>query len=167
MWPRSTTREAGVPAASNPAQLEEDRFMKVFGAIALTVFVMALSSPALAQTPVRDGRWEITTEMDMPGMPMKMPAMKTTQCITKEQANDPNAAVPQSQDKNNACKVSDYKVAGNKVTWAMKCEGKTPMSGTGEITYATDSYDGWMKMTMASGDMTMKYKAKRLGDCVK
>ena len=84
----------------------------------------------------------------MPGMPMKMPAMKSTQCITKEQAADPNASVPQNpHDKNNTCKVTDYKVAGNKVSWTMKCGAPNPMSGTGEITYATDSYDGWMKMT--------------------
>ena len=142
--------------------------MKAISILAAMMCVLALPWTVSAQGPARDGRWEITTEMDMPGMPMKMPAMKTTQCITKEQASDPNLSVPQaSQDKNNACKVSDYKVAGNKVTWTMKCEGKTPMSGTGEITYATDSYDGWMKMTTGTGDMTMKYKAKRLGDCVK
>ena len=142
--------------------------MNVKPTIAAMVSVLALSWTVSAQGPARDGRWEIMTEMDMPGMPMKMPAMKTTQCITKEQASDPNQSVPQaSQDKNNACKVSDYKVSGNTVTWTMKCEGKNPMSGTGEITYATDSYDGWMKMTTGTGNMTMKYKAKRLGDCTK
>ena len=142
--------------------------MKVIRAMAVILFVLALSSPAFAQGPARDGRWEIVTEMDMPGMPMKMPAMKSTQCITKEQAADPSASVPQNpNDKNNSCKVSDHKVAGNKVTWTMKCGAPNPMSGTGEITYAADSYDGWMKVTTAQGEMTMKYKAKRLGDCVK
>jgi hypothetical protein len=105
--------------------------------------------------------------MDMPGMPMKMPAMTTTQCITKEQAEDPQRSVPQGRGAPNNCKVFDYKVAGNKVTWSMKCEGPEAMSGTGEITYGENTYDGVMKMEREGQTMTMKYTGKRLGDCPK
>jgi hypothetical protein len=147
---------------------QEDRFMKALPRIVAIFSMTVLSCVLFGQGPTRDGRWEITTEMDMPGMPMKMPAIKTIQCITKEQANDPNASVPKGgQDKNSDCKVTDYKTAGDKVTYAMKCEGKNPMTGNGEIIYAADTYDGWMKMKTADVEMTMKYKAKRLGDCVK
>jgi hypothetical protein len=142
--------------------------MKAIRVIAAVVSVTALSWTVCAQGPRRDGLWEVTTEMDMPGMPMKMPAMKTTQCVTKEQANDPNLAVPKgSQDKNSDCKVADFKTVGNTVTYSMKCEGKRPMTGSGEITYAGDTYAGWMKMKTADTEMTMKYTAKRLGDCTK
>ena len=146
------------------------------GVIAL---VAATSMSLVAQTgPRRDGNWEVTMEMDMPGMPqgMSMPPIKTTQCITKEEAADPNKTIPQrpagrGAGNPNDCKVSDYKVDGNKVTWSMKCEGAQPMSGTGEFVYGTDSYTGTMKMDMARGGqpmaMTMKYSGKRLGDCVK
>jgi uncharacterized protein DUF3617 len=133
----------------------------------LGVCVVAASWTIVAQEPRRDGRWDITAEMEMPGMPMKMPPMKSVQCITKEQADDPNLAIPKDQNKNSACKVSDYKVAGNKVTWTMKCEGKDAMTGSGELVYGADTYDGWFKMKTADHDMTMKYKAKRLGDCTK
>ena len=68
--------------------------MKLCHTACLTV-VVGLSVSALAQSPRRDGRWEVKTEMEMPGMPMKMPAMTTTQCITKEQAEDPQRSVPQ------------------------------------------------------------------------
>ena len=61
----------------------------------------------------------------------------------------------------------DYKVAGNKVTWSMKCEGPEAMSGTGEITYGENTYDGVMKMERQGQTMMMKYTGKRLGDCVK
>jgi hypothetical protein len=99
---------------------------------------------------------------------MKMPAMKSIQCITKEQADDPNQSVPKGQqDKNSDCKVSDYKVVGSKVTWTMTCTGETAMTATGEMTYATDTYVGWTKMKMADTEMTMKYTGKRLGDCTK
>jgi hypothetical protein len=126
-----------------------------------------LSVSALAQSPRRDGQWEVKTEMEMPGMPMKMPAMTMTQCITKEQAEDPQRSVPQGRGAPNNCKVFDHKVSGNKVTWSMKCEGPEAMSGTGEITYGDNSYDGVMKMERQGQAMTMKYTGKRLGDCLK
>jgi hypothetical protein len=49
----------------------------------------------------------------------------------------------------------------------MKCEGDTPMTGTGEFVYAGDTYTGAVKMDTGRGAMTMKYTGKRLGDCVK
>ena len=138
-----------------------------FGNAACVTVAVALSVSALAQSPRRDGRWEVKTEMEMPGMPMKMPAMTTTQCITTEQADDPQRSVPQGRGAPNNCKVSDYKVTGNKVTWSMKCEGPDAMSGTGEITYGENTYDGVMKMVREGQTMTMKHTGKRLGDCPK
>ena len=135
------------------------------------VCVLALGLSAFAQGPRRDGRWEVKMEMDMPGMPAGMPPVTTTQCITPAEAQDPQKSMPQSgrgRGSSGDCKVSDYKVEGNKVSWAMKCEGRESMSGTGEIVYSGDSYAGTMKMDMGGrGAMTMKYTGKRLGDCTK
>jgi len=140
---------------------------RIITALSLACLVAA-SWTVSAQDPRRDGRWEVSTEMDMPGMPMKMPPMKTTQCVTKEQADNPIQAVPKGQqDKDSDCKVTDYKMVGNTVTWTMTCTGKNAMTGNGEIIYATDAYSGWMKMKTGGTEMTMKYTAKRLGDCTK
>ena len=135
------------------------------------VVLLALSLSAMAQGHRRDGRWEVKMEMDMPGMPAGMPAMTTTQCVTPAEASDPQKAVPQGRGgrgNQDDCKISDYKVDGDKVTWSMKCEGAQAMSGTGEFIYAADSYTGTMKMDRGGGQvMTMKYSGKRLGDCTK
>jgi len=134
----------------------------------LVAIALGLSVSTLAQGPRRDGRWEVKMEMEMPGMPMKMPPMASIQCITKEQAEDPQRTVPQAgRGAPNNCKVSDYKVVGNKATWSMKCEGPEGMSGTGEITYGENTYEGVMKMDHQGQAMTMKYSGKRLGDCTK
>lgn len=134
----------------------------------LVAIALGLSVSTLAQGPRRDGRWEVKMEMEMPGMPMKMPPMTSVQCITKEQAEDPQRTVPQAgRGAQNNCKVSDYKVVGNKATWSMKCEGPEAMSGTGEITYGENTYEGVMKMDHQGQAMTMKYSGKRLGDCTK
>ena len=132
-------------------------------AIAIVVFAAGISASLLAQ-PRRDGKWEVKTDMEMPGMPMKIPTVTTTTCITPAEANDPQKAVPQAKKD---CAVSDYKADGNKVTWSMKCTGKDAMTATGEIIYAGDTYTGTMKMDTGGQGMTMKYSGKRLGDCTK
>jgi hypothetical protein len=139
------------------------RFTIVFG------LMVCLAAAAFAQVR-RDGRWEVTTEMDMPGMPAGMPPMKAVQCITPQDAEDPQKAMPQGgrgRGNSGDCKVSDYKTEGNKVSWSMKCEGAQPMTGTGEFIYAADSYTGVMKIDAGGRSMAMKYTGKRLGDCTK
>jgi hypothetical protein len=121
-----------------------------------------------AQTGVRrDGRWEVRTEMSMPGMPMSMPPTTTIQCITPADANDPQKAMPPQDSRRgeNDCAVSDYKTDGNKVTWSTKCTKPQPMTGKGEMVYTGDTYTGTMTMDMSGMAMTMKYTGKRLGDC--
>jgi hypothetical protein len=140
---------------------------------------IAASATLLAQGPRRDGNWQVTVEMSMANMPqgMTMPPMPPmTQCITKEEAADPTKAIPARPQRGGAaaqsdCKVSNYKVDGNKVSWDMTCTGATPMTGTSEFIYAGDTYTGTMKMNVERGGapmaMTMKYTGKRLGDCTK
>ena len=120
-----------------------------------------------AQDPVRrDGDWEIRVEMQMPGMPVALPAQTVRQCITPQDAADPQKAVPPSGRGQNSCKVSDYKVDGNKVTWSMSCPNEG-MNGTGEFVYAENSFTGAMKMNAQGQEMSMKYTGKRLGDCTR
>lgn len=140
--------------------------MKPLRITLLLVSIVAVS-PALAQSPIREGRWEVTTQMQMANMPMQLPPMKTTRCVTAEEVKDPASAVPRGAPGDNSCKVSDQKVEGNKISWKMACTGQQKMTGSGEIVVNGDTYDGVAKMTMDMGEMTMKYSAKRLGDCTK
>ncbi|MDQ3282200.1 MAG: DUF3617 domain-containing protein [Acidobacteriota bacterium] len=127
--------------------------------------VMAAVVPASAATsPQKPGKWQIKMQMDMPGMPFKMPPVTTEVCLTEEDLNNPEKAVP--SDPKAKCTISDYKVDGNKVTWSMDCP-KQDTKGTGEITYDGDSYDGSMKMTVGEQVMTTKYSGKWLGACKK
>lgn len=156
--------------------------MKFVHAGLFAVLVAASVSLAAQSGPRRDGNWEITIEMQMPNMPgmpagmagMTIPPVKTTQCITKADADDPTKALPSRPQRGGPppdCKVSDYKTVGNKVSWSMVCTGAQPMSGTGEFVYQGDSYTGLMTMNMEGRGqgmpMAMKYTGKRLGDCVK
>ena len=129
----------------------------------------ALVASVFAQGARRDGNWEVKMEMSMPGMPA-MPPISTTQCITPADAADPQKSLQQGPARrggNQSCKVSEYKVDGNKITYAMSCEGAEKMSGTGEFVYAGDTYTGTMTVNAAGRGMTMKFSGKRLGDCTK
>jgi hypothetical protein len=134
--------------------------------IAVLCGVVLTSASVLAQGERQDGQWEIKATMEMAGMPMEMPPVATTECVSKEDAKDPQRLLPKG-DNPNGCKVTDYKVAGNRTTYSLTCDGPPTMSGTGEIIYAQDTYSGALKMEVGGQSMTVKYAARRLGDCIK
>lgn len=142
--------------------------MKLIPVAAVVLAFAAVCSSAAAQSPMRPGNWETTMEMDMPGMPMKMPPMKNTRCVTQQEIDSPNRGLPSGPQKNpNDCKITDYKQSGNTVSWNVACSGQQPMTGSGELKFNNDAYDGVIKMMMNQQQMTMKMAGKRLGDCAK
>jgi len=109
---------------------------------------------------MQEGLWEITTRMDMPGMPMSMPATKHTQCITKENI------VPESSQPDQECRITKTKVLGDTVTWTVVCdspEGKSRL--TGQITYHGDKFEGIINITMEGMEIIQHMSGRRIGDC--
>ena len=52
---------------------------------------------SFAADGMRDGQWEITTVMEMPGMPFKIPPQVTTHCFTKEDVKDQKSEVKEEE----------------------------------------------------------------------
>ena len=135
----------------------------------ITLLALALSWTAVAQiqSPMREGNWEVTMKMSMPGMGMEMPPMKQTQCVTAAMIKDPQAALPKGPGGSD-CKVSDYKFSANTASYKMTCTKPTPMTAVGEMKYSgTDAYTGMMTVDSGGQKMSMAYDAKRIGDCAK
>ncbi|HYU26739.1 MAG TPA: DUF3617 domain-containing protein [Thermoanaerobaculia bacterium] len=133
-----------------------------FRKIAIALALCALPMVASAASPAKPGKWEMTMQMEMTGMPMKMPAHTVTYCLTKEEAENPEKLVPEAK-KNSDCKPTDLKIDGNTVSWKVECE-KSKMTGEGKVTYSGDGFDGGMHMTMPNGgEMNAKYSGKYLG----
>jgi len=123
---------------------------------------------AFAGVNLHEGLWEITTKMEIQGMPMKMPARKHTQCLTKE--NMLKTMVPKEQAQEEECKITNQKISGNTVTWVMKCSGEDAMEVTGKTTYHGDTFEG--TITMISNDpeegkmkMINHISGRRIGEC--
>jgi Protein of unknown function (DUF3617) len=133
-------------------------------AFAAIVAIVAVAPVQAADHPQKPGKWSVKFQMEMPGMPFKMPPVTTEICLTEEDLKDPQKSVP--QDAKQQCKVGDYKIEGNKVSWTIDCP-KQNTKGTGEITYSEDSYTGSMKMTVGEQEMTTKYSGKWVGECKK
>ena len=130
---------------------------------AIVVFV-AVAPVGAAENPQKPGKWKVSMQMEIPGMPIKMPPVNFEVCLTEEDLKDPKKAVP--NDPKSDCKVGDYKVDGKTVSWTVDCP-KQNMKGTGEITYTDDSYTGGMNMTVGEQQMKTKYSGKWLGACTK
>ena len=89
--------------------------------LASMVCAHADSSPAM-----QEGLWEITTELEMEGMPMKMPPTTFTQCLKKGQA------VPMDQKPGQQCKIKDVTTEGSTTRWSVECSGSGgQMTGKG------------------------------------
>lgn len=123
--------------------------------------LLLLPTGVFAADSIREGLWQITTQTEMPGMPMKIPASTIKHCYTKDDVKDQKRVI--ARDKN--CSVTDYKVTGNKVTWAMTCTGQSAGTFTGETIFSSDAYTSTMKMKSQGQNMTMKMKGKRIGAC--
>jgi hypothetical protein len=129
------------------------------------LLVLGVSWTVLAQgsSPMREGMWEVSSKMVMPGM--EMPPMKQQQCVTAAMIKDPQSAIPKMD---NDCKISNYKLEGNTATYTMTCTQPAPITATGEIKYSgSDAYTGTVKLDGMGQTLTMNIDAKRVGECPK
>jgi hypothetical protein len=130
-----------------------------FGVFVCIFILCNLSS--VSALDLKEGLWEITTKLDMPGMPFPMPPSTFTQCITKEYA------VPkQVKEKVANCKT-DQKVVGNTVEWTTTCQeqnGVTVMNG--KVIYEGDRFKGEIKIKNPDGTVvTQHITGRRIGEC--
>jgi len=126
--------------------------------IIATFLLLLFAGFSFAAPNMEDGLWEITTTIDMPGMPSK--SFTNTSCLTKEKA------VPQTTES--SCTLKDVKTQGNTITWTVVCKEAT---SKGKVTYTGATMEGATETTVKSGGQTMTMKStmkgKRIGPCNK
>ena len=124
--------------------------------IIATFLFLFFAGLSFAAPNIEDGLWEITTTIDMPGMPSR--SFTNTSCLTREKA------VPQTTDS--SCTLKDVKTQGDTVTWTVVCKEAT---SKGRVTYARTTMEGAFETTVKSEGqpMTIKsiMKGKRIGPC--
>jgi len=120
--------------------------------------------PILEEGILEEGEWEMTTMMEMSGMPAGMPGippMTHRQCLTSDMM------VPaQGNQQNRDCEKIEQTVSGNTVRWSMSCMANgitSEMKGT--TTYTGNTMKGTMHMISQGMSMTSRISGKRLGPC--
>lgn len=133
-------------------------------ALALLAAAPAAGQPAYKADPQgKDELWDVTSKMEMAGMPFAMPGQTHRVCVAK--GNDA-ATIPRSE----GCTVADSKRVGSKFTYRMECKsGNNDYTATGESTSTANGYQGTMrmsgKMEGQQMDMSMSYTGARAGNC--
>jgi hypothetical protein len=137
---------------------------RVFMVLAVLSFVV-FSWESSAQ--LKDGLWEITTQVEIKGMRQQMPPGTIRQCITQ---SDP---VPKNQDKGFECKTTSQKVSGNTIHYVVECRGRDGvMTATGQSTYTGSTMSGFTQTRFVMKgqpemQMTNRMTGKYLGACPK
>jgi len=132
--------------------------------IALAAFLVA-SLPAIARgLDFEPGKYEITSKVEMPGMPAPMPPVSVTQCMTEQ---DP---VPAKSAGGESCQVKDLKIAGNSASWKMQCnQPGGEAEGSGQITYHGDRFEGSTRTSVGPPEakmvVTTHITGRRIGPC--
>ena len=126
---------------------------------------IAWHSQCLAGAEMKEGLWEITAQMEMPGMPFAMPPLVWQQCMSSEEMVPVN-----SQQGGGAedCSMESYQVSKGTVKWVMTCASEEgPMRSSGQITYHGTSFSGSSQVQGAGmpGVVSQKMSGRRLGSC--
>jgi hypothetical protein len=76
--------------------------------------------------------------------------------------------VPQNTQPGQECAITETKTIGNTISWTMECKGSQgEMKGVGKITYAGDTFEGEMSMSVPMANMNIinKMNGRRIGNC--
>lgn len=138
--------------------------LKKIGIIGLVMSVLVTPASITWGLDFEEGKWEISSTVEMPGMPTQMPPSNVIQCITKQ---DP---VPVKSAEGQQCRITDMKISGNSVTWTMECDQQgSRVKSSGKMTYSGDRFKGTIKTMLGpeAGNMviTSHINGKRIGAC--
>ena len=162
-----SARRVGLDHCDNDQGARMNRSLSSASMRRCTCFVIAYACVAMSVSPAfaqgADDQYDVTVRMEMAGMPMSMPPITSRVCVRK---GGGDADFVPHQDN---CRVSDAARTGARLTFRIACTGNNPMTGTGEFTFASDGYNGQIRMkgNMDGQDvnMTQQIAGRRSGAC--
>jgi hypothetical protein len=123
----------------------------------LAAVVLALPLVAVAQNTGE--LWEISTQMNIPGMPAGMGGQTQRVC----QGDDPERRAASDKDQKD-CKVTDKKQTATRTTITLQCKQGT-MTVDQQYNAARTEFKGSIKMTSKDGDFNMNTTGRKVGAC--
>ena len=139
--------------------------MITFRTLAFSALALGLSAggAALAQ-PQEGSLYRVTTQVEMVGLPFKMPDQTTEVCGPRDHSSE--KMVPHDEN----CSITDFEVEGSVSRYTLVCTGDAQLTAKGEFEQlGGDAYRGKMNMVGTSGgqsvEMNMRFEGKRIGAC--
>jgi hypothetical protein len=131
--------------------------------ILLFVISLFLFSCGVQKGPnMKEGLWEITIRMEVPGMPVQMPPQTYTQCLTQKEA------VPQQKAPDQNCKITKQDIKGDTVSWVVECNTSEGTAvSDGRLTYKGDTFEGIITMKQRGMEVTQRLSGRWIGKCEK
>lgn len=146
----------------------------LFGTVVPVAVLLLIASvivaPAHAAPDMHDGEWEITTRMEISGMPQMMQPITARQCITRQDII-PGQQQGGPQGDEQQCRVVDQASSGDTVSWRMRCEGEWGNSDIeGSMTYRGERMQGETRTTTTPPNgvpmvVTSHMQGHRIGPC--
>ncbi len=147
--------------------------------VAVVVTVgLALPVAALAKPSIKPGQYSVTASVEVQGGVTQPPLEKRDDCITTRSIADTESVLTNiagiKQLKEPGFEIKNLKQSDNHLSfdlvWDRGERGKA--KGAGEASFRGDAYEGWVKMeiSLPGGKQrvsTVRYSAKRTGDCTK
>ena len=122
---------------------------------------------ALAAPNFHEGLWEITTTVQVIGLPtqLQVEPQHETHCFTQADIEHPENIIPPKVN----CTMQDISVSGDRVQWQLQCSGPLAAQGSGETIYNGDTFTGKAHLFNHANDMVVEimtsYQGRRIGDC--
>jgi hypothetical protein len=123
-------------------------------------FAALLAALPLAATAQTGELWEITSQMNIPGMPAGMGAQTQRVC----QGDDPERRAAAEKKGREECKVTDKKQTATRLQVTMVCKQGT-MTIDQQYNADRSEFKGSMKMTSKEGDLTVNTTGRKVGPC--
>ena len=132
----------------------------------ILILLLFWTAPAVAESDIQEGLWEITIRMEMPGVPAnQMKPVASTHCLKDRQQ------VPQLLQQEHTCQILKTNMEGDSLSWTMKCHsGEGSIDGSGKMTYRGSRFEGVIRLTMRQPNaspmkITQYVSGQRLGNC--
>jgi hypothetical protein len=131
--------------------------------VAATVVALAAAVFGMPQRSfaAQDGElWEVTTQMNVPGMPAGAMGSSTAKFCRGGDPRQDAARQPDTKD----CKVEKLEQSATHLTMTLSCpQGRMTLDQT--YNAARTSYKGTMRMTSKEGEMVMNTAGRKVGTC--
>lgn len=107
-----------------------------------------------------DELWEVSTQMNIPGMPAGMGAMAQQVC----RGTDPKQEFASRKDMQD-CTITDMKQSPTRVTMTATCKGERKVTVDYNYNAGRTEYKGTIRMVDGGKEMLMNTSGRKIGTC--